>query len=191
MTSVSLAEPLRVYGYHGTSRKAAQGIIEQGFDFSTNDYDWLGTGVYFFQDAPQRAYSWASERYPDSPAVIRSRLVLENCLDLLDISWFPIIREAYGFFVEEYRKTNRPLPRQNPQRSKAHRLDCAFFNYIVGGILQPQGEIVGAIRAVFNEGDRIYPNSALSDRAHIQIAIRNLSLIEESCLIEIDREEFL
>ena len=175
-----------VYGYHGTSIQAAQRIIEHGFDFSTNDYDWLGTGVYFFQDAPQRAYSWAIERYPDSPAVIRSQLVLENCLDLLDISWYPIIREAYEMFVCAYQKANIPLPRQNPQRSKAHRLDCAFFNYIVGEILEPQGEIVGAIRAVFNEGERIYPNSAIFDRAHIQIVIRNLSLIEESCLIEIE-----
>ena len=185
MTSINLSEPRHIYGYHGTSLEAAQGIIEQGFNVSTNDYDWLGTGVYFFQDAPQRARAWAVERYPDSPAVIGSRLVLENCLDLLDISWFPTIREAYSLFVEAYRQTNQPLPRQNPQRSKAHRLDCAFFNYIVGQILEPQGETVGAIRGIFNEGDRIYPNSAIFDRAHIQIAIRNLSLIAESCLMEI------
>ncbi|MGB5637308.1 MAG: hypothetical protein WBM44_25000 [Waterburya sp.] len=52
-------------------------------------------------------------------AVIKSRLILEDCLDLLDISWFPLIRETYDSFVTAYRKTNIPLPRQNPQRSKA------------------------------------------------------------------------
>jgi hypothetical protein len=186
MAYTTIPQPLEVYGYHGTSLKAAQGIIEQGFNFSINDYDWLGTGVYFFQDAPLRAYSWATERYPDAPAVIKSKLVLENCLDLLDIGWFPLIRETYDLFVTAYRKTNIPLPRQNPQRSKAHRLDCAFFNYLVGEIIESQGENVGAIRAVFNEGDRIYADSAIFDRAHIQIAIRNLTLIEESCLIEIE-----
>ena len=77
-------------------------------------------------------------------------------------------------------------PVKIPKGRASHRLDCAFFNYIVGEILEPQGEIVGAIRAVFNEGERIYPNSAIFDRAHIQIVIRNLSLIEESCLIEIE-----
>ena len=130
--------------------------------------------------------TYAKERYPDTPAVIKSKLVLESCLDLLDIAWFPLIRETYDSFVTTYRKTNIPLPRQNSQRSKAHRLDCAFFNYLVGEIIELQGEKVGAIRAVFNEGDRIYTDSAIFDRAHIQIAIRDLTLIEESCLIEIE-----
>lgn len=186
MTSINPSQPLRVYGYHGTSKRSAQKIIERGFDFSTNNYDWLGTGVYFFQDAPMRAAAWAKERYPDSPAVIRSELVLENCIDLLDIAWNPIIQETYGMFVREYQKANIPLPRQNPQRSKAHRLDCAFFNYIVEKVLASQNIAIDSIRAVFNEGDRIYPNSALSDRSHIQIVIRDLSLIQKSCLIEED-----
>lgn len=186
MTSINLSQPLRVCGYHGTSQRSAPEIIERGFDFSTNDYDWLGTGVYFFQDAPMRAATWARERYPDSPAVIRSELVLENCLDLLDIAWNPIIRETYAMFVLEYEKAKIPLPRQNPQKSKAHRLDCAFFNYIVEKIFASQNITVGSIRAVFNEGDRIYPNSAIFDRAHVQIVIRDLSLIQRSCLIEED-----
>lgn len=186
MTSINLSQPLRVYGYHGTNKRSAQKIIARGFDFSTNDYDWLGTGVYFFQDAHRRAAAWARERYPDSPAVIRSELVLENCIDLLDISWSPIIKETYGMLVREYERANIPLPSQNPQRSKAHRLDCAFFNYMVEKVLATQNITVGSIRAVFNEGDRIYPSSAIFDRSHIQIVIRDLSLIQKSCLIEED-----
>jgi hypothetical protein len=176
-------ENIRVYGYHGTSAEAAEVIIQQGFNVSSNDYDWLGTGVYFFQDAPVRAWEWANQQHPTNPAVICSIIRLENCIDLLDINWFPLIRNLYNSFVEEYRQTNRPLPRQNPERSKAHRLDCAYFNYIVD-ILQQQGQSIGVIRAVFLEGDRVFPNSAIFDRAHIQIAIRDTSLIEESCLIE-------
>lgn len=141
----------------------------------------------FFQDAPMRALAWARERSPDSPAVIKSELVLENCIDLLDISWNPIIRDTYRIFVLEYQKANISLPRQNPQRSKAHRLDCAFFNYIVEKIFASGNETIGSIRAVFNEGDWIYPDSAIFDRAHIQILIRDLSLIKKSCLMEEDR----
>lgn len=187
MTSINLSQPLRVYGYHGTSKRSAIEINKRGFDLSTNDYDWLGTGVYFFQDAPMRAASWARERYPDSPAVIKSELVLENCIDMLDIAWNPIIRETYGMFVKEYEKASIPLPRQNPQISKAHRLDCAFFNYIVEKVFVSRDVTIDSIRAVFNEGDRIYPDSAIFDRSHIQILIRDLSLIEKSCLIEKDR----
>jgi hypothetical protein len=180
-----MTEPIRVYGYHGTSRAAALTILDDGFRHSDNDYDWLGTGVYFFQDAPRRAMQWATEQHPNNPAVICSLIRLENCIDLLDINWFPIIKEAYSFFVEEYRRTNRPLPRQNPERSKAHRLDCAYLNYVIKEILEPQGQRIDAIRAVFVEGERVFPNSAIFDRAHVQIAVRDLSLIEESYLIEV------
>jgi hypothetical protein len=176
---------IKVYGYHGTNRESASLIIQRGFNISDNDYDWLGTGVYFFQDAPMRAIAWAKQRYPQNPAVIRSVIRLENCMDLFDIGWFPIIREAYNIFLEEYRMSNQTLPRQNPDRSKAHRLDCAYFNYITNQILEPQGEKINAIRAVFLEGERIFPNSAIFDLAHVQIAVRNSDLIEESCLIEI------
>lgn len=74
--------PLKVYGYHGTNTDIASMIIDRGFNISFNDYDWLGTGVYFFQDAPLGAFQWANFRYPENPAVIRSLIRLENCMDL-------------------------------------------------------------------------------------------------------------
>jgi hypothetical protein len=50
---------IQVLGYHGTSRENAIRILNNGFRVSSNDYDWLGEGVYFFQDAPMRALQWA------------------------------------------------------------------------------------------------------------------------------------
>lgn len=183
-----MTQTVRVYGYHGTSTEAASLIIQQGFNISSNDYDWLGTGVYFFQDAPARAWEWANQQYPTNPAVIRSSIQLENCIDLLDIQWFPTIRNVYSLFIEDYRQSNRSFPKQNPEKSKAHRLDCAYFNYIIVEVLAQGGQRIDAIRAVFLEGERVYPSSAIFDRAHVQIAIRNTALIEESCLINIQGE---
>jgi hypothetical protein len=40
---------LIVHGYHGTSQTKAANILKYGFLASDNDYDWLGTGIYFFQ----------------------------------------------------------------------------------------------------------------------------------------------
>jgi hypothetical protein len=34
----------------------ARKIVVSGFRISSNDWDWLGDGVYFFQDAPLRAW---------------------------------------------------------------------------------------------------------------------------------------
>ncbi|HEU4883856.1 MAG TPA: hypothetical protein VFT45_16470 [Longimicrobium sp.] len=50
---------MRAIGYHGTSAEAARRILSSGFEISRNEYDWLGDGAYFFQDAPLRAREWA------------------------------------------------------------------------------------------------------------------------------------
>jgi hypothetical protein len=180
-----MPEPIRVLGYHGTSRAKANSILANGFKVSDNDYDWLGKGVYFFQDAPIRAMQWATGQHPQQPAVIRALIRLDNCIDLLDIKWFPPLRIVYNSFREQYRLANRPLPQQNPQHSKAHRLDCEFFNYTTE-MLHRRGQDVEVIRAVFVEGENIFPNSAIFDLAHVQIAVTNIDLIEECHLLELE-----
>jgi hypothetical protein len=176
-------DSIEIYGYHGTSQTKAASILTNGFRASDNDYDWLGTGIYFFQDAPLRAKQWATQQHPENPAVIRSLIRLENCIDLLDIGWQPLLKNVYNSYVEQYRAINRPLPKQNPDRSKAHRLDCAFFNYSIEFIAL-QGQPIDSVRAAFMEGDRLFPNSAIFELAHVQIAIRNPALIKECYLIE-------
>ena len=181
------SEIVEVYGYHGTSMDAAIEIIESGFKPSNNDYDWLGEGVYFWQDAPIRAKQWAQSVYPQQPAVIKSLIRLDNCIDLLDVGWIPSIRALYNRFVEDYQSSNLPLPTQNPGRSKAHRLDCALFDYAVSSINRSSNQEIETIRSVFVEGEDIYPNSAIYDLGHVQIAVRNTQLIKESIIINIDR----
>jgi hypothetical protein len=177
-------ETLEVYGYHGTSRSRAERILAEGFMASDNDYDWLGTGIYFFQDAPFRAKLWAEEQHPQEPAVLQAVLRLENCIDLLDIKWHLPLIKIYDLFEESYRSMNELLPTQNPERSKAHRLDCSFFNYSFNYVAC-QGKMVESIRAAFIEGERLFPRSAIFDLAHVQVAIRSPSLIQKCRLIEI------
>jgi hypothetical protein len=175
---------LTIYGYHGTSQARAANILKHGFLASDNDYDWLGTGIYFFQDAPIRAKQWATKQHPNDPAVLRAVIDLDNCIDLFDIGWQPLLKSLYNPFVEQWRTTNQPLPRQDPDRSKAHRLDCSFLNYSIE-LLSRQDLLIESVRAAFMEGERLFPDSAIFDLAHIQIAIRNPSLIKTVELIEI------
>jgi len=44
--------------------------------------------------------------------------------------------------------------------------------------LAREGQIVRAVRGVFAEGASVFPGSAIMDRAHVQIAVRDASLIE-------------
>ncbi|WP_441286844.1 hypothetical protein ACSRUE_31625 [Sorangium sp. KYC3313] len=52
---------------------------------STNDDDWPGHGIYFWEYAPQQAWWWARRRYgEDDAAVVGAMIHLGRCLDLLD-----------------------------------------------------------------------------------------------------------
>jgi hypothetical protein len=136
---------------------------------------------------------WATQQHPQHPAVIRAVIQLDNCIDLLDIKWFPPLKIVYNSFREGYQRfvrvasalRKRPLPKQNPTLSKAHRLDCAFFNYATE-LLRSQGQEMEAIRAVFVEGENMFPSSAIFDLAHIQIAVKNTALIKDCQLVEIN-----
>jgi hypothetical protein len=179
-----------VYGYHGTSRSRAERILAEGFKPSANGYDWLGTGVYFWQDAPNHAFLWARQNHPTEPAVIQSRLRIDDsCLDLLDTLdidnpdfWMCM----YNTFTAVRWDSGQAVPTQNPDVSGKRYLDCEFFDYVRAAVGQDSSsDSVGAIRSAFIEGKRIFPNSAIYDRTHVQIAIINTNLIERSCIYEI------
>lgn len=42
-----------VIGFHGCDRSVVENVI------STNDYDWLGSGIYFWENNEERAWQWA------------------------------------------------------------------------------------------------------------------------------------
>lgn len=48
-------------GYHGCDRDVAETLLSEDpkFKHSTNDYDWLGSGIYFWENNPKRAMDWA------------------------------------------------------------------------------------------------------------------------------------
>jgi len=167
-----------VTGYHGTHGDAARAILRDGFIVSENDYDWLGRGVDFFQDAPQRSIEWAARRYGNTAAVVGAVIHLQDCMDLLDITWASLLAEAYDSFLGHLKKAGLVEPRQT---TGAHRLDKAVIDYICG-MLHDGGTSIRSVRAAFAEGAPVFPSSALMSRAHVQIAVRDVSVIERSWL---------
>jgi len=168
----------RVHGYHGTNRTSAVEILRDRFRLSRNSWDWLGDGIYFWQDAPARAWGWARMRYGDDAAVIHSLIRLEDCMDLLDTVWAAPLNDAYLSLRTLSQRANQPSPRQR-RAGGAHRLDRAVINHAVDQ-LQAQGITIRSVRAVFQEGEPIYPDSHLLTRSHIQIAVRDPALIVRS-----------
>lgn len=164
---------MRAIGYHGTSDAAARRILSSGFEISRNDYDWLGDGAYFFQDAPLRALEWARQRFGADGAVIGAEIDLRDCVDFLDVSWERAIEDVYGRFVQQLNRVGLRVPRQT---SGAHRLDRAVINYLAAE-MHTRGIVYRSVRAAFAEGEPLYPGSALLRRAHVQIAVRELDMV--------------
>jgi hypothetical protein len=171
---------MRAIGFHGTSVEAAQRILSAGFEISRNEYDWLGDGAYFFQDAPARATEWARQRFGADAAVIGAEIDLDGCVDMLDIPWERVLVRAFESYAAYLAQIGRPVPRQTPG---AHRLDRGVINYLAEG-MDADGMHVRSIRAVFPEGEPMYPGSALLSRAHVQIAVRDCAVIRGTWLHE-------
>ena len=145
--------------------------MRDGFRLSQNSYDWLGDGVYFFQDALHRAWQWANSSHPDEPAVVGAKLELVNCMDLLDTGWNSVLADTHNAYIGLLKELGRTPPVQS---GGAHRLDSAVINYSIG-VLTRNGTEISCVRAAFIEGSPVYPDSALYDRTHVQISIRDVS----------------
>lgn len=84
-------------GYHGTKRKSANMIIQSGKIIpSTKVNEWLGCGVYFFEDDCMQAYNFAKKaRKYDDVVVIRSEIEAEKVFDLVQTKYMNIFRAVY------------------------------------------------------------------------------------------------
>lgn len=183
-----------VYGYHGTYRKAAGSILEMGYDVSNNNYDWLGKGIYFFQDGLGRAAYWAKQkcrtrRLPPSDAVVlRSTISLEKCFDLVDIGCIELLTDGFNAFQAFCLNNRLDLPKQGGKRN---RLDCAVINYTIQNALESRGESIHSVRSVFEEDEPVYPSSAITRRGHIQIAVRDKAMVSDTQIITMEGENYV
>ena len=170
-----------VYGYHGCCKSVADSILS-GSDVllsSENDYDWLGTGIYFWEEAPARAYEWAKKMHPNEPAVIGAKIRLGRCLNLLDVTAYKSLRDTYNIL-----KAN--VSCQLPRNGKlCHRLDCLVINTATSFAEKVLGLPYDTVRCPFPEGEPVFPGSSILDRSHIQIAVRNQTALAELFAVDI------
>ena len=163
--------PLPVTGYHGTSIESANAIMSDEFRLSRNPQDWLGDGVYFFQDGLERSWDWARDRYGSQAAVIGVEIRLDDCIDLLDVTWNRVLAAAHDRFLHLYSQLGLNLPHQT---RGVHRLDREVINYVIG-VLAERGITIRCVRSAFGEGHPVYPNSAFLRHSHVQIAVRDIN----------------
>jgi hypothetical protein len=167
-----MANPV-LTGHHGTSRKTADMILAQGFTISRNSYDWLGDGAYFWQDAPLRALEWARIAFGAEGVVLEASIEIRDFINLLDTEWMSWLADVYDQYLREQKTAGKVLP---VQTDKSHRLDREVINFGVS-ILEESGIPVKGVIGAFREGRPVFTNSALFTQSHVQIAVRDLSLV--------------
>jgi hypothetical protein len=180
--------PSFVLGFHGCDLAVARRVVakQEQLRFSENVYDWLGSGIYFWENSPERALEWASllrkRKRVKQPAVIGAVIDLGQCLDLLDRSNIKMVRLAYEELVAASQQTGAQLPANRPLKKSRdlllRDLDCAVINTLHQLNVNRGLPSYDSVRAVFVEGEPIYSTSAFHDRNHIQICVRNLACIK-------------
>lgn len=179
-----------VYGFHGCDRSVADKIINQlsGFKSSKNTYDWLGHGMYFWENSPSRAREF-SEALMDNPrrpiksikdpCVLGAVIQLGNCLDLLDYKNLTLLKESYHLL----KATTKKLPKNLKATGTSHdlmlrELDCAVIETLHKSRGDSKLREYDSVRGVFWEGKELYPNAGFREKDHVQICIRNPNCIK-------------
>jgi hypothetical protein len=191
-----------VIGYHGCDAEIAAKVLagKARLRPSTNAYDWLGKGIYFWEHGPQRALEWAIEQKKVSgakvgnPAVLGAKIDLGLCFDLLDTRSTRLLTERYLQFRRFVLCNRYRMPRNldAPGTRRGDKVlryrDRAVIDYTLKRLAQTEGIIHQSVRGVFVEGGPAFPGSKIMLKSHIQVAIRDYTCILE--LFQTDPREF-
>ncbi|MBR1478997.1 MAG: hypothetical protein IJ608_13720 [Lachnospiraceae bacterium] len=176
--------PNLVLGFHGCNEKTFHNVIYEHNHLkqSENDYDWLGHGIYFWEQGYERALRWAITRYGEDARVVGAVLDLGLCLNLTDIRSTVALQKVYPLFYEMCRIRGEELPCNKKGRSDTdlllRNLDCAVIEQL-HDLRKLQGEeAYDSVRGVFVEGKPAFPGSAIAKKTHIQICIVNPNCIK-------------
>ena len=182
-----------VLAFHGNDQKIIEEAVRsptRKLRDSTNAYDWLGSGLYFWENDPRRAMEWAVERRDnppkrsthavETPAVIGAVVDLGYCFDLLRRENIAMLKAFYDHLAKTVGAETLPHNRKVRGSNDAllRDLDCLIINeyhrFRESEGLRP----FDSVRGAFWEGEELYPEAGFKEKSHIQICVRNPNCIK-------------
>lgn len=187
--------PNLVLGFHGCDEETYRKVLydHERLMPSNNSYDWLGNGVYFWEDSVERAQQWAAascERYnqkhlqekPKKPAVIGAVISLGNCLNLTDYKSGDILKNGYEILKYELELNGKKMPENRNVKSNTdllyRDLDCAVIQRIHQYNREKKQRGFDSVRGIFLEGNPVYKNSGILEKTHVQLCVVNPNCIK-------------
>lgn len=138
-----------VVGFHGCDREVALAVVtgKTRLTPSRNAFDWLGHGIYFWEDDRMRALEWAApktsrrKRPNFARAVLGAVVDLTNCLNLVETEAYALVAEAFEALKAHCEAIGQPLPTNGGFLEGARYLDCSFLRwfmtFVIGKACQP------------------------------------------------------
>jgi hypothetical protein len=176
-------QPSFILGFHGCEEALGKAVLagDKELKPSEADYDWLGSGIYFWEGSYARALEWAQERKCVNPFVLGAVIDLRHCLDLFDSGFRHAVKHAHDFLLTKSKRLGTEIPlNEGPTPDHAKRkLDCAVLNLLLSEQDKkadtPNSDEVSfdTVRGPFLEGEPIYPGAGFRSQTHIQISVRH------------------
>ncbi|XAH25463.1 hypothetical protein AAFF27_09795 [Xylophilus sp. GW821-FHT01B05] len=178
--------PNWVLGFHGTDEDTVKAILNSPnahLAKSENDYDWLGRGIYFWENDPERALEFSATRMRwkkikgKKPAVIGAVIDLGLCLNLFDQPALAELARAHEELAFDMNLMGVQMPTNDGKNKDRvfRRLDCAVIEHAhrLRTAKRVNLPAYQTVRSGFHEGQEAYPGSGFFNKNHIQIAVRD------------------
>ena len=170
-----------VIGYHGCDKALATRIVAGKTQLkpSQNAWDWLGHGIYLWEDSPARALRWAEGEARQrrskikSPAVLGVIVDLGNCLNLADTEALRLVKSAHQTYVDLCAASAAPPAQNRGSQLQIRRLDCAVIETLRQLRHKEGKQPFDTARGFFLEGRELYPTAGFRELDHIQICVRS------------------
>lgn len=180
--------PNFVLGFHGCEKEVFDKVIlnQEYLNKSENSYDWLGHGIYFWENNPQRAYEFAEELKDrgkiNEIAVIGAIIDLGYCLNLVESKSLKIVKKGYELLQDTIKNVGLDMPQNKNVGSNTdlllRHLDCAVIQMVHAYNFKNKKREYDSVRGLFIEGKPLYPNAGFREKNHIQICVRNPNCIK-------------
>lgn len=182
--------PSFVIGFHGCDQAVKEAVLHKGEQLkpSLNKYDWLGNGVYFWEQNYERAMEFATEAAEKNqklskgsiknPAVVGAVIDLGNCLNLMDSEHIQRLEYAYELYkvMTNLAGSEMAVNKGGPDRIGRY-LDRAVIETL-HNYMDNENDPYDTARGLFIEGDPVYEGAGFYKKTHIQICVRNMNCIK-------------
>jgi len=193
--------PNLVLGFHGCEASVRDALLNNPNEIkiSQEPFDWLGHGMYFWENNYERALRWAWEKRNrgaiKQPAVIGAVIFPGHCCDFLDQEYIDLLSRSFKSMKDRYKNSGIELPGNRDLTTDHHKdkllrnLDCAVIEFMHNAVavqrksdIRTKGfsenKIFDTTRGVFTEGGPAFPGAGLFAKSHIQICVRNPNCIK-------------